>query len=189
VAVGCTGLVPAATLDTACGVAPPDGLGTDVLGLLCATAFVDGDVLLPQFQLFMLSHDGVDQPEAPARQPPAVEIKHIPSALTTAHREIATRMASDPSLVPARAGRFLPGMTAGPMADRQRYRCTHLHLLFSAKAAGTIHLIHKLCRPIPARTVRKVLPPIARFLVRWNSRNVISHGQQQFVRPPSDRDR
>jgi hypothetical protein len=113
---GCTGLVPAATLATACGVAVDDGRGTDVLGLFWARAVEE---LLPQPQLFMLIQEGVVQPPTllPERHPLAALIdRQKPKAPTIVHREIinreiATRMAGNPSLVQATlvAGKFLPG--------------------------------------------------------------------------------
>ena len=83
----------AATLATAWGVEVVEGLGTEVLGL--AEAMADGEAVLPQPQLFMLSHDGVDQPLvlAPERQPLAPLIT-TPSPKTpmTVHRESVTRI-------------------------------------------------------------------------------------------------
>jgi hypothetical protein len=50
----------------------------------------------------MLIHEGVDQPPAvvPERHPLAALIDKLnPRAPTTVHREIANRMANDPSLI------------------------------------------------------------------------------------------
>jgi hypothetical protein len=93
--------VPAPTLATACGEVVEDGLGTVVLGLFWASEL---DEPPPQPQLLMLIHDGVDQPPTlpPDRQPLAAKTdKPNPRAPTIVHREIAKRMAGDPSLVPA----------------------------------------------------------------------------------------
>ena len=129
VAVGCTGFVPAATLETACGVAEVEGRGTEVLGLVCATD--EDGLLLPQFQLFMLSHEGVLQPLAPDRQPvAAVSVRHSPRAGSTVHCEIAIRMTSSPSLFTTRqiaGGSFLDN--GGSHSDRQR-AAVHRHCLF-----------------------------------------------------------
>jgi hypothetical protein len=63
---------------------------------------VGEELLPPQPQLLMLIQEGVDQLPAvvPERHPLAALIKTLnPRAPTTVHREVANRMANDPSLI------------------------------------------------------------------------------------------
>jgi hypothetical protein len=86
-----------------------------VLGFVCATEDV---VLLPQPQL--LIQEGVDQPEAPERQPVAVPMASPSPIVATVNREKAKRMASDPSL--QRRGTLAghPSLTNGGTMAQQR---------------------------------------------------------------------
>ena len=66
--------VPAAMLVVGCGVALAEGLGTEVLGLLLASAVDEADASLPHPQLFQLSQlfelPALGQPQpVPVRQP------------------------------------------------------------------------------------------------------------------------
>jgi len=74
-----------------------------VLGFVCATAL--GVELLPgQLQLLALIHDGVLQPVSDGFvdwQPVPPTIMPIPTTPKIVRRQSVTRIASDPSLVPA----------------------------------------------------------------------------------------
>jgi hypothetical protein len=94
--------VGAATLATACGEAVDEGFGTVVLGLEEASAELFEP--LPQPQLLVFIQDGVAQPlvAPPDLQPVLLTTRPKPKAQAINHRESATRMIGDPSLVPVR---------------------------------------------------------------------------------------
>jgi hypothetical protein len=113
------GVVPAATLATACGVAPAEGRGTEVLGLFCASA----PELVPQPQLFQVGQLGFQLARLPLDWHPASPIVLIAKTPMTVQRESSTRMASGPSLLPANPSPgFLQALAAESRGIERRVR-------------------------------------------------------------------
>jgi len=134
-------------------------VGTCVLGLAVEASDEEEAPGLPQ--LFQLSQEGADHPLAVERQPLAAPIvKHTVKAPKVVHRENATRMASDPSLI---RGNQLPrkfhsfGFCCSTAGAESRRNDEPSYLLSSA-AARSFNLIRKDCRKVAYGPAQQTFP-------------------------------